>query len=189
MLALPGKLFGKTLKFTVSYPGNAVVKKFKKTSKLAIVLPPPPPPAPTTIDPTRGAWTIQQLPAGIGAQQWKFTVNPDATVAKIDLLTTLRVTCPGFPSGFLVDDIPVGPFDTPFTISAVDETWTDEWALGEDHATSTFKVHFDSPSHATGTFRMTGTIFGPLAALVAGTHYPDCDTGLINIELKPGVFA
>jgi hypothetical protein len=36
---------------------------------------------------------------------------------------------------------------------------------------------------------MTGTIFGPLAALVAGTHYPDCDTGLINIELKPGVFA
>ncbi|MBJ7354811.1 MAG: hypothetical protein JHC98_08305 [Thermoleophilaceae bacterium] len=183
-LSLPGKLFGKTLKFTVRFPGNAAVKRFKRTSKLAVVLPPPPAP---TLDPTKGAWIIKQIPTGPSSQQWKFTVDPDGTVSKVDRLTAMATTCPGAPSGgpLSVDE---APFDTPFRISAPDVTATDNWTEGGQHADSVFRLHFDSPSHATGTFQLTGTLLGPLPMLDAATLYPGCDSGVINIELMPGVF-
>lgn len=188
MLALPGKLFGQTLKFTVKFPGNDAVKRFKKSSKLAVVLPPKPP-APPSLDPTKGAWIIQQLPAGPGSQQWKFTVNPDGTVSTIDRLTNLVASCPGAPMGAPLNSALEAPFDTPFKIDAPSEVATDNWTEDLQHADSVFNLNFDTPSHATGTFRLTGTLYGPMSALAVDTLYTNCDSGVINVELTPGVFS
>jgi hypothetical protein len=152
----------------------------------------PDPPAPP-FSATSGPWTVQQIPVGGGfTQQWKLAIGTDGTVPKIDRLTNLNATCTGGIEVQLRVDGNQAQFDTPFKIASPAVTATDEW-VDPDNAlaktTSTFTLQFDSPGHALGTFRLTGSVFYATGVLDSRTIYTGCDTGLINIELKPGVFA
>jgi hypothetical protein len=192
VVKVPIALLGKTLKFTATFKGNDAVKKFSKSSKFLLKYPDPP--APTFV-PAPGAWIVQQNLPAFNPQQWKFTIGADGVVAKIDRITNLSAICDGSKTVFLRTDENDAPFDTPFTIAspsiAASDDWVDPTYMGAEAKTaSTFTLQFDSPSHATGTFRLTGKV-AYLIALGADTRiiYNNCDTGLINIELKPGVFA
>lgn len=187
-LKVPETLLGKTLKFTAAFEGNDAVKKFTKSSKFLVVVPAPVLPVLPTLDPTKGPWTILQTNGSGSVQQWSFTINPDGTVTRVDRLTGLPTSCPGAVNGAPVS-VTEAPFDTPFKIATPDVVAMDSWAEATQTADSVFKLHFDSPSHATGTFRLTGTLFGPMAMLEANQLYPDCDSGLINVELRPGTAA
>jgi hypothetical protein len=78
-------------------------------------------------------------------------------------------------------------FDTPFKIVANDTTATDTWSNGDgEQATSTFVIHFDSPTHATGTFKLEGTLRAPSTVLVPADLVVGCSTGEITINLAAG---
>lgn len=192
IVKVPIALYGKTLKFTATFKGNDAVKKFSKSSKFLVKYPDPP--APPFV-PTAGAWIIQQNLPAFNPQNWKFTIGADGVVARIDRLTNLSAICDGPTTVFLRTDENDAPFDTPFTIASPNITASDDWIdptyMGaEAKTTSRFTLQFDSPNHATGTFRLTGKV-AYLVGLGADSRivYNNCDTGAINIELKPGFFA
>jgi hypothetical protein len=193
VLKLPDAFLGKTLKFTVSFKGNDAVKKFTKSTKFLLAVPPVVVP-PTPFVPTSGPWTIRQSPFVSPAQSWAMTIGPGGTVASIKRFSDIDVSCNGAIvtlHGFPSDD---AAFDSPFAITTADVTATDHFertssSSAASDATTTFSLHFDSAGHATGTFRLTGSLVGPTGALVTTVVYSGCDTGPINIELAPGEFA
>jgi hypothetical protein len=183
-IKLPATLVGKKVKFTAAFKGNSAVKKFKKSARLTIQLPAAPP-EPPTIDVVKGTWNALGTDSKGEWQHWRFTVNPDGSVSNIQRLTPLNVSCPGYSSGFKVA-MARAPFDTPFSMTHVDTTAADNFQGGSENIDQTFKLHFDSVTHATGSFQLTGTVNGPVPALEAVIAYPGCDTGVINLELNQG---
>jgi hypothetical protein len=188
-LKISDSFYGKTLKFSVKFPGNDAVKKFTKSSKFTLVSPPPPPAPPFV--PTTGPWTISQVPGAANSQSWTFTMGAGGAVPSIRRLSDLTVACTGGSVTLRASAPEQGAFDTPFAITTSDVTATDHYTDtatggGTADATSTFTLHFDSAGHATGTFRLAGTLVGPQPALAASVVYAGCDTGPINIDLTPG---
>lgn len=188
-LSLPVSLTGKKLKFTAKSKGNSAVKAFKKTARLVVSVPPAQPsPPPARIDPVKGAWIASGKDAKGAMQQWTFTVLADGSVASIGRGTPLNVSCPGIPEGF---NVALGKplFDSPFSMTYVDTTASDNDAQDQQNIDQVFKFHFDGPSHATGSFQLTGSVRGPMPALDASVVYTGCDSGVIAIEARPGIFA
>jgi hypothetical protein len=192
-LALPESLLGKTLKFTAVFKGSDAIKKFSKSSKHLVAVKLPPPAPAHLFDLQKGPWHISKTPFDGTPVQWSFTLNPDNTISSIRRLNDLSVPCPG---GH-VDSVLSGPpteeafFDSPFKVVADDTTAVDTWTDSEGHetATSTFVLHFDSPTHATGTFKLEGTLYSHLATLNADDLVPGCSTGEITIDVGVGGFA
>lgn len=182
-LGLPSALVGKTVKFTASFAGNRAVKPFVKSSRLTVPAPAVPVP---TIDLQRGAWTIVSG-TGMTQKQWAFTVAADGSVSSVQRFSALDVTCAG--SMVVSVGASSAPFNTPFQTGPVDIAPSDTETASGQNILQQLNIHFDSASHGTGTFRMTGTILGPVPALAATTLYPGCDSGVLPIEVKPGLFA
>lgn len=182
---LPVALIGKTVKFTALFKGNSAVKKFSKSSRLLVTEPAPQVPEAPRIDPVKGAWTALGKDSKNEWQQWTFTVNPDGSVSSINRLTLLNIACPGYPGSFTIATS-VAPFDTPFSMTYVDTTASDGFQQDAQNINQTFKMYFDSPSHATGSFQMTGAIEGPQVIAVTTTVYPGCDSGAIPLQFTAG---
>jgi hypothetical protein len=190
-LKLPEALLGKTLKFTAAFKGNDAIKKFSKSSKHLVALPAPAPTPPAVkplIDLTKGPWTATQTPLSGASLQWTFTINPDNTVNSFYRSVALSVPCPSHGNATL-NYLPIeeGAFQTPFKITANDMTATADWTgTGGEHSTSTFVLHFDSATHATGTFKLDGTLFAPSVIVAPADLVPNCSTGEIPVEFSAG---
>lgn len=189
-LPLPASFYGKTVKFTARFPGNEVVKKFKKSSVFTVVTPPPPPAPAAPFNPTSGPWIVRQTPnIGSGNLSWAMTVGADGTASGLNRFAGISLTCTGGNEVSL--EMNEAPFDSPFKIAKTDVTASDDWTDPDSSlstVTSTFVLHFDSAGHATGTFRVTGSVYYATGALVTNTVYTGCDSGPINVELQPGQF-
>jgi hypothetical protein len=189
-LKLPEALLGKTLKFTASFKGNDVIKKSSKSSKHLVALPKPAPPVvPSLFDLTKGPWSATQTPVSGSSLQWTFTINSDNTVNLFRRFAPLSVPCPGPHANAVLNGgvTEEAAFDTPFKIVANDTTATDTWSNGDgEQATSTFVIHFDGPTHATGTFKLEGTLRAPSTVLVPADLVVGCSTGEITINLAAG---
>lgn len=187
-LKLPATLIGKTVKVSYSFKGNKFFKPFAKSKKF-VITEPVIPPAPPSFNATPGNWIIQEQPAGASSQQWKFIVGADGTVAQIQRLTSLDVSCNAYPNVSIAPGD--SPFDNPFKIATnaltASDTWTDPTQPLANTNTA-FNFSFDSASHATGTFRLTGTVKYQSPAGAALIVYSGCDSGVINFVATPGQF-
>jgi hypothetical protein len=182
-LPLPASFYGKTVKFTASFPGNDVVKKFKKSSTFKVVTPPLPQPAPTppvlpnalTFTLAAGGWQFTSV--ATPTLYWTTTMNAFGEFSYLQRKRYIAVSCPGHTARILSSDpTEEAPFNVPFTPTTIDTTVTANWGVSySEHVVSTFKLHFESPTKATGSFKIEGRLFSD------GDFREDCTTGEIPI--------
>lgn len=152
-------VIGTKLKFTAAFGGNSKVKQFTKSKRAKVTEKKAPTGFDTVLE--AGDW---HLISDDTSWYWYVKVGAGNTVTKLQRWNNNTLSCPGHPSvqingagaGGGPDPEKVKWTVLPFAVNQRDVTVSSSWASGVESATATLKIHVESASRMTGTYRLDG---------------------------------
>jgi hypothetical protein len=183
---LKATTIGKSVAFTAEFSGNSAIKKFAKTTKLAVTEPaakitPPAGPTGSAIVLNTGDWSFL---SEAGTWFWYAKIEAANTVTKLQRWNNNTISCPGHPSiqidgagNATGEEVKWNLF--PFSIAQNDFAITAGWGVGVESANLTLTLHIESAERMVGKFRIDGNFS------TDGGVYP-CTSGDIPITATQG---